>query len=249
MLDAAQLGREGIDGTDEHGHGRVRKFGVVGAPDDPSVPAWIFRTQANNRPVGGAPRCEAGFARRADALPRGTVFWHAFSIWLDGWSAARDETAITQWYHGVPGVGLNPPLVIVARGPRLWALVRHAEDERPATRGDTRVDTVFDVELPDLHGRWLDFVIRARTWPDATQPSFVEVYLDGRRLGRYEGPVGYAFDGAGELPRHGLYPLVNGPRTFDASVPVRRMYLRRSLVLSDRRGALSVEDVLRRLRP
>lgn len=233
----------GILGDDAEGQSKVLKFGVVPSPSGDGTKVLQFRAQSNNVYVGGAPRCEVVTTKPEQALPRQEVFWNVFSLWIDDWSSQADSIAITQWFHGMPGADLNPPFVMVVSGRRMWADVRFSSGVKETlTKGDVRPIQIFEIKDASFYGRWLNFAIQSRLTSQPGDGGFIKIYLDGKLLGQYDGPIGYAVEGSHEYLRHGIYPLVKW-KGFDKSKPVRLMYLRRSAVVSDPEMKLKAADL------
>lgn len=243
QVNFSALPEAGIVGDDVDGRSRVLKFGIVPSPSGDGTSVLQFRAQPNNIHVGGAPRCEVITNRPGQALPRRLVFWSVFSVWIDDWSQQTDSMAITQWFHGMPGAELNPPFVVVVSGKRLWGDVRFSDRPSDAlSKSDLEQSKVFEISDGSFYGRWLNFAIQAKLSPKAGDGGFMKVYLDGRLIGEYKGPIGYSVEGAHEYLRHGIYPLVKR-KGFDIKKPVRLMYLRRSAVVSDPEMKLKAADL------
>lgn len=223
-------------------------FGRSNGPVGAERPALRLAVRADGAKIGGSPRCEIGFFKReAQALPRGQVFWHAFCVWLEDWSGTRDQMAITQWYHGMPGAQLNPPFVMVASGKRLFATLRYSTEPGPIRQADQKQAELFQIVDGSFYGRWLHVVIQAQLSTDPAGGGFMIVHINGRPVADYRGPIGYASRGAVEQVVHGIYPLVKGRIPFDATLPQRHMYLARSLVVADPTRKYTANDLLKAL--
>lgn len=243
QINLQALPEGGIVGDSADGRSKVLKFGKAPSPSGDGAPVLLFRAQPNNVAVGGAPRCELVTNQPAQALPRGQVFWSVFSLWIDDWSDQDDMMAVTQWFHGMPGADLNPPFVLIAAGKRMWADVRHnASSKAVLSKGDLLASKVFELRDGGFYRRWLNFAIQARLTSRPGDGGFMKIYLDGKLLGEYNGPIGYSVEGSHEYLRHGIYPLVK-KRAFDKDKPVRELYLRQSVVLSDPDMKLRPEDM------
>jgi hypothetical protein len=242
--DAVKLDAAGVRGLAARGEGTAQKFGKVPSPSGAGAPVLLFRAQANNAKHGGSPRCELAFREPDESLPRNQVFWHAFSLWLDDWSQAADMIAVTQWFHAMVGAGLNPPFVMVARGERLYGQVRHSQYTGKMTKADQTGERIFEVD-GGIYKRWLNFVIQAKVSPDPADKGFMKVWLNGKPIADYRGPIGYAMPGAREIVVHGNYPLVKGNLPFDKSVPVRDMFLGKAVVVKDPGGRFAEPDLRR----
>lgn len=233
--DAPRLSEAGVQGKAAKGTGSAVKFGKVPSPSGQGAPVLLFRAQANNAYHGGSPRCEISFKQPSQALPRNQVLWHAFSLWIDDWSTASDMIAVSQWFHSMTGAGLNPPFVIVARGNRLTGQVRHSQSTTKMTKKDQDMVRVFDLD-GGFYKTWLNFVIQAKVSPDPADKGFMKIWLNGKQISDYQGPIGYAVPGARELVVHGNYPLVKGNIPLDTSIPQRDLYLGTSIVVLDPNG-------------
>lgn len=248
FLNADEVPNTGIRGANYGGGGDVLKFGKMTSATLGTAPVYLFRAQPDNLYVGGSPRCEVGFQRDDQALPRGQVFWHAFSMWIENWGSTTDRMSIAQWYHGLQGAGLNPPLTIVVSGKSMWADVRYSTATESMSSSDQVLQKVFQITDGSFYGRWVSVVIQAKISPVAGEGGFMRVYVNGTQLGNYNGPIGYAVDGAAEEVVHGVYPLIKGAIPYDLSKPVRKMYLKKSLVVRDPTGKYTLANLMQAIK-
>ncbi len=153
----------------------------------------------------------AGFTiRRDDPLVKGSLraelrgasarfgrdLGYAFSLYVpDDWAASPILTTAVQW-HAVPDKllgekGRPPPLSLNVTDETFWVQVNW--DRARITRGwfgeSGSAGSAQVWSGPLERGRWIDWLFKVRWSPD--DDGVIEVWRDGERLARREGPNAY----------------------------------------------------------
>ncbi|MBI5688955.1 MAG: heparin lyase I family protein [Verrucomicrobia bacterium] len=142
----------------------------------------------------------------------GEEVWYAFALRVPAdFPTGGPRTLIHQFKENVrprppqlaPGVKhcekASPAFALYLRGGRELAALVASSVDCDHSRHELGV-------RPIVPGRWHEIVVHTRPAHDAR--GFVEVWIDGERLGRYQGIMGYVCHGLGHIdtqPRFGIY--------------------------------------------
>lgn len=227
---------------DSPGDARAQRFGAASEPDGNRALRFVVDA-ADELAPDSPPRCEIlGYPNPATALPQGTPFWFAASIWIDDWGDTQDEQIVLQWHQNDTRLALNPMLAVVVRGRTMRIELRHSSAD-PATRATTQTETLVRTAMPVR--RWTTLVFRARLEVPGTGRSTLAIWQDGVPLADYSGDIGYALaPGAYAYAKAGIYKWTNGNH-WDAAVPRREVRLRRLLLAVDPSLQYSPADLAR----
>lgn len=192
----------------------------------------VLRTASTDPMTAGAPRCEVSFTRGANSfLPKGKDFWFASRIWIDDWASSSDEQLIMQFHAGDSSQNLGPFFALYVRGNRARAALRFDTQAAALTTMSTRASNDIWSGPVNFARRWATVVVHARISTDAAKGPFLRFWIDGQLLGEHLGPVGYNGTGS-DYAKVGFYHWLSG-NTWDGKVPVRTMYVSRSMLVRD----------------
>lgn len=164
------------------------------------------------------------------APPMNSVRWYRFAILLPEDFPIEDNRLVLFQWHGSDKKSLgeasrSPVLAVRYVGGTLSITMRHSA-ERIVHDPDAVPNEKLFKTSDFQRGKWNDFVVQAK-WA-YTEDGFVNVWLNGRKVVSYQGPVGYN-DDVGPYVQFGLYR--------DDSDKTYVSYI------SDVRGGNSAEDV------
>lgn len=200
-----------------------------------------FRLQMNAvdvLPNGVSPRCELiAYPMPGSALPQGQNFWLAFSFWADDWAGTADEQLIAQMHVQEPrNTLLNPFVALVVRGGELRLEVRYSK-ATPPDKASTHLMTAARMAMPVR--QWTTAVIQARISTQASQAPFLRMWLNGRLVADYAGPLGYILPTGGfSYHKVGVYHWIDD-NPWDLKVPVRALLVRTVMSVLDTDGRYS----------
>lgn len=208
------------------------RLGLEKAQAADSTRGIVLRTASTDPMTAGAPRCEVSFTRSTNSfLPREKDFWFASRIWIDDWSASTDEQLIMQFHAGDSSQNLGPFFALYVRGNRARAALRFDTQAAAQTLMGTRASNDLWSGPVTFARRWATVVVQARISTDAAKGPFLRFWIDGQLLGQHVGPVGYNGTGS-DYAKLGFYHWLSG-NAWDTNVPVRTMYVSRSMLVSD----------------
>lgn len=212
------------------------RFGEV---DLDGVRAFRLQTNAVDLlPDGVSPRCElVAYPMPGSALPQAETFWLAFSFWADDWSGTQDEQLIAQMHIQEPrNTLLNPFFALVVRGNALRLELRYNERTVP-DKASTQLVTAARLAMPAR--QWTTAVVQARISTQAKQAPYLRMWLNGRLVADYAGPLGYVLPPGGfAYQKVGIYHWV-ADNPWDLKVPVRALLLGAMIAVRDADGRYS----------
>ena len=194
-----------------------------------------FRLQINAvdvLPDGVSPRCELlAYPMPGSALPQAETFWLAFSFWADDWSGTNDEQLIAKMHIQEPrNTLLNPFFALVVRGNAMRLELRYNERTVP-DKASTQLVTAARLAMPAR--QWTTAVVQARISTQAKQAPFLRMWLNGRLVADYEGPLGYVLPPGGfAYQKVGIYHWI-ADNPWDLKVPVRALLLGAMITVQD----------------
>lgn len=192
----------------------------------------VLRTASTDPMTAGAPRCEVSFTRGANSfLPKEKDFWFASRIWIEDWASSSDEQLIMQFHAGDSSQNLGPFFALYVRGNRARAALRFDTQAAAMSTMSTRASNDIWSGPVNFARQWATVVVHARISTDAAKGPFLRFWIDGQLLGEHLGPVGYNGTGS-DYAKVGYYHWLSG-NTWDVNVPVRTMYLSRSMLVRD----------------
>lgn len=220
----------------------VMSFGTVSDPAGGADPVFVFSADLRNQLVNNAPRCEGVFAAPETRMTPGKVFWTAATVWLDDWSGTRpgDSQLFLQW-HGVVG-SLNPSFALYVQGNRLTGVVRYNPDAVPDKRG-TGQQQLFALD-GGFQRRWLRIVVRGREGLDPADEPQLAMWIDGRQVADYQGPIGYR-NNDGDILKFGIYKWIKDARqVWDERVPTRSVFFKNVMLVRDEGQRYDVQKIM-----
>jgi len=141
-----------------------------------------------------------------DFPPMHSVRWYAIDVFLPAdFPREKNWCVLAQW-HGVDKRQLGEPnripvMAFVYDDGRFLVRIRHSAERVLKEEEDSARETPYETPSFPLN-QWNHFVVQARWSYEAD--GFVNVWLDGKPIVRYRGPVGYN-DNVGPYFRFGLY--------------------------------------------
>jgi hypothetical protein len=225
------------------GPGVETGFQVVDDPEGRLGRVFRFGVHVSETGYKTKHRCEISHAAAGGrGLPSRVDVWHGFSIKADNWVKSSDEQILAQW-NSLVGGSQNPIMALTLAGDELSIRVRY--NVRPgAPKESNGIATVWAKEGFDLN-TWHDIVLRARISYLAADGPFMEVWIDGVLVGRYDGPFGYNAEG-NSVAKFGYYRYVQPKRRggdWPMNQPLRQLYYGKSLVVQDPRKVYSVQTI------
>lgn len=150
-----------------------------------------------------------------DFPPTGCVRWYSFSLLLPADFPIEDTRLVLAQWHGADKKYLgeparSPSMAFRYSGGRFFITMRHSAD-RIVRHNAAPSRTLFET-AEFARGAWHDFLVQAR-W-SYQDDGIVNVWLNGRQIVQYAGPVGYN-DDWGPYFKFGLY-RDDSARTFVA---------------------------------
>ncbi len=229
------------------------RAGVVADPDKPNALAFELSVMPDDGDVSGigTKRCEIALGWteyaypskvpvRSATLPRNQDFWWGIRFRLDDWRATNDRQVIFQW---LPGGGLKtgPMLTLQTQGERMWLAIQHDYGPAPSAATLTKVNAwTMNGWLPK---HWYTAIIHARI--DDVEPGngHLALWLDGRQVLDYRGPIGFAGARSLDYAKFGLYHWTHN-NAWDMTAPRRTAWYKGPALIVDR-GAYDVARVTR----
>ena len=195
----------------------------------------VFRLQASAGdvlPAGVSPRCElVSYPMPGSALPQGETFWFAFTIWADDWSGTKDEQLIAQMHIQEPkNILLNPFFALVVRGTEIRVELRHNARAIP-DKASTQLVTAARMPMPVR--QWVTVVVQARISSQPVLAPFLRMWLNGKLVTDYAGPLGYMLSQGGfAYPKVGIYHWMSD-NLWDLKVPTRAVLIGAMITVQD----------------
>jgi hypothetical protein len=230
------LGEEGITGS-LLSNGETVRIGKVADPTNPARKALAFQLGVGDPITQGNHRCELEFDKK---LQYDKVYWIAFRAYVYDWGTlpAGDEALFgLQFHDGDTDKGFNPSVSLVVYGARsggraFHVFVSYSTDSAPSTENDKGWHSA-DIPLP--FGRWIDFVFKVK---ENIQSGLAQVWMDGKQICDYTGPVGFLTQGFNSYVKHGYY------NWSDYKTP-RKVLLRSPVTVADPTGSKYKPEDLR----
>lgn len=218
----------GINGTPLPLGGTLR-FGRVPDPVDPNRWTLRFTLMPTDPLTAGSYRCETAFNPSTSGLPRGRLFWHAYSVYLPDWRATNDEQQLAQWHAGDTS-GLQPIYALLSRDGQMRLVMRTSTSPTPTpSTVNTQVLWSTNSWVPN---QWITVVTQALVSTDPAASPFIKTWINGNLVVNYKGPVGYNQPTAQPYVKHGIYHWIN-MNTWDMRLPQRDVWFRRAALVLD----------------
>jgi hypothetical protein len=232
IVPSQKVPEQGINGTPLPLGGTLR-FGRVPDPVDGRRWALRFTLMPNDPLTAGSYRCEAAFNPITSGLPRGRLFWHAYSVYLPDWRATNDEQQLAQWHAGDTS-GLQPIYALLSRDGQMRLVMRTSSSPTPTPATvTTQVLWSTNSWTPN---QWITVVTQALVSTDPAASPFIRTWINGNLVVNHKGPVGYNQPTAQPYVKHGVYHWTN-LNPWDMRLPQRDVLFRRAaLVLDPNRG-------------
>lgn len=238
IMASQKVPEQGINGTPLPLGGRLR-FGRVSDPVDAQRWALRFTVLPTDPLTAGSYRCETTFNPVTSGLPRGQVFWHAFSVYLPDWRATTDEQQLMQWHAGDTS-GLQPIYALLSRDGQMRLVMRSSTSPSPTTSTvSTRVLWSTNSWVPK---QWITVVTQALVSTDPAAAPFIRTWVNGTQVVNYKGPVGFNQPTAQPYVKHGIYHWIN-QNPWDMRMPQRDVLFRRAALVLDPRQAYTAADL------
>jgi hypothetical protein len=228
IMPSQRVPEAGINGTPLPQGGTLR-FGRVPDPVDGRRWAMRFTVMPTDPLTAGSYRCETAFNPSSSGLPRGRVFWHAYSVYLPDWRSTNDEQQLTQWHAGDTS-GLQPIYALLSRDGQMRLVMRSSTAPNP-TPATVRTQVLWSTNswLPN---QWITVVTQALVSTDPAAAPFIQTWINGSLVVNYKGPVGYNQPTAQPYVKHGVYHWTN-LNPWDLRLPQRDVLFRRAALVLD----------------
>lgn len=226
-------------------------YSTVDSVGEPGTSAFQWEVRPTDLDTAGAgtKRCELSLgwkeysypgkvlAKQVGLAPNQDLWW-AVAVKTEDWGASagsNDWQSLWQWHdaHGVNG--LPPYVAAMAQGNRWFIRIAHDPNRPPQQEPHDRTTTETDIwseEMPP--NTWGRFVVKARK--DTVNPadSYLQVWLNGRQIVNYRGPLGYLVPEM-DYAKIGVYHW-GGKNQWNPAVPARRMWTKGPVQVLDRPG-------------
>ena len=238
IIPSQKVPEQGINGTPLPLGGTLR-FGRVPDPVDGRRWALRFTLMPNDPLTAGSYRCETAFNPSTSGLPRGRLFWHAFSVYLPDWRATKDEQQLAQWHAGDTS-GLQPIYALLSRDGQMRLVMRTSTSTSPTPSSvSTRVLWSTNSWTPK---QWITVVTQALVSTDPAASPFIRTWINGNLVVNYKGPVGYNQPTAQPYVKHGVYHWIN-QNPWDMRLPQRDVLFRRAALVLDPNQSYTEADL------
>ncbi|MEY2730498.1 MAG: hypothetical protein RL584_1624 [Pseudomonadota bacterium] len=229
---------QGINGTPLPQGGTLR-FGRVPDPTDARRWALRFTLMPTDPLTAGSYRCETAFNPRVSGLPRGRLFWHAYSLYLPDWRATTDEQQLSQWHAGDTS-GLQPIYALLSRDGQMRLVMRTSSSPNPTpSTVSTQVLWTSNSWTPN---QWITVVTQALVSTDPAASPFIRTWVNGNLVVNYKGPVGYNQPTAQPYVKHGIYHWTN-LNAWDLRLAQRDVLFRRAALVLDPNRSYTAADL------
>jgi hypothetical protein len=238
IMPSQKVPDQGINGTPLPQGGTLR-FGRVPDPVDASRWALRFTVMPTDPLTAGSFRCEAAFNPSTSGLPRGRLFWHAYSMYLPDWRITNDEQQLAQWHAGDTS-GLQPIYALLSRDGQMRLVMRTSSSPTPTPATvSTQVLWSTNSWTPN---QWITVVTQALVSTDPAAAPFIRTWINGNLVVNYKGPVGYNQPTAQPYVKHGIYHWTN-LNAWDMRLPQRDVLFRRAALVLDPNRAYNAADL------
>ena len=238
IIPAQTVPEQGINGTPLPLGGTLR-FGRVADPVDSRRWALRFTLMPNDPLTAGSYRCETAFNYVTKGLPRGKLFWHAYSIYLPDWRNTTDEQQLAQWHAGDTS-GLQPIYALLSRDGQMRLVMRTSTSASPTPSNvSTKVLWTTNNWTPN---QWITVVTQALVSTDPAASPFIKTWVNGNLVVNYRGPVGYNQPTAQPYVKHGIYHWTN-LNPWDMRMTQRSVHFRRAALVLDPNSAYQPMDL------
>jgi len=229
------------------------RAGVVPDPGNAAALAFELSVMPDDGDVSGVgtKRCEMALGwtefaypgktpTRTATLPRNQDFWWALKFRLADWRSTTDRQVIFQWLPTTP-TSAGPIMSADVWGSRLRLEIHYDFGATPSEQTMTKLmPWTLEGWQPN---RWYTLAIRGRIDDVTPSNSRIELWLDGRKVLDYDGPIGYMAATGSEYAKFGLYHWTkNNP--WDMTVVRRTAWYKGPTLIIDR-GAYDVAKVTR----
>ena len=221
--------------------GSTLRFGRAPDPQDNTRLAFRFALRSSDPLIAGSFRCETAFSPGVTGLPIGSVFWHAFAVYVPDWRNTVDEQQLAQWHAG-DSSGLQPIYALLVRDGQMRLVMRYSTAESPtASTVKTQVLWTSSAWQPN---QWFTVVTKAKISTLAAEGPFIQTWVNGAQIVNYRGPVGYRQPAAQPYVKHGVYHWIN-LNAWDSRQPTRTVHFRRAALVRDLNGVYVPADLSR----
>lgn len=130
-------------------------------------------------------------------------YWYGISIYIPSSFPIHDNRNVIMQWHAQPDIGevsRSPVLSFKYINGNLLFDVRHST-KKIQERNDAQIIPIGEIQSFEK-GKWADFIINVKWSYD--KAGFVNIFMNGRRIVHYIGPVGYN-DDKGPYVKFGIY--------------------------------------------
>ncbi|NBQ91251.1 MAG: hypothetical protein EBT24_11070 [Betaproteobacteria bacterium] len=238
IIPSQTVPEQGINGTPLPQGGTLR-FGRVPDPVDTRRWALRFTLMPTDPLTAGSYRCETAFNSSISGLPRGRLFWHAYSVYLPDWRSTNDEQQLAQWHAGDTS-GLQPIYALLSRDGQMRLVMRTSSSPTPTpSTVSTQVLWSTNSWVPN---QWITVVTQALVSTDPAASPFIRTWINGSLVVNYKGPVGYNQPTAQPYVKHGIYHWTN-LNPWDMHLPQRNVLFRRAALVLDPNRSYTAADL------
>jgi hypothetical protein len=230
--DAQDIPESGINYT-ALPNGETLRLGKTIDPFDTSSKVFEFQLAPNDPSTSGSKRSEFEFSPN---IVNGKTYWIAFSVNVQDWGSLPNGDAAlfgTQVHSGDSSKGYSPSFALVTYGGATGG--RTFQVFRTYTSGGSQSNFKYP-DIPIKFGQWTDFVFKFRHALDSS--GLLQVWMDGRQIVDYSGPIGFDTPGFKDYAKFGYYNW----SSFDSS---RKVLLRAPILVQDPSGSKYSADALR----
>jgi hypothetical protein len=172
----------------------------------PNVPSLRFESRVGDIWLNDNKETYRAEISTEEFVPIRSEQWYGFSMQLPKDFPIEDNRFVpVQWWAATKKEdgesSRSPSLAVRFREGRLYVTVRHSSLRVVKDPDKVPEDTIFETKNFEL-GKWNDFVFQVK-WV-ASESGYVHIWLNGKQVAIYHGPVGYR-DDVGPLMKFGIY--------------------------------------------
>lgn len=224
----------------------IRSFGRIADPDDPTKQVFEFTARKHDPLIWGAPRCEITVSpSKAGGLHLEEDFWFGIGFYLPNWEISQDEQVVAQWHMNEGGAAFSPFFAVAVQGNSFRIQAQANTESVESKRAFFKVVDVRSATLPV--NKWSYIITHARISPKTHGDGFLDVWLDGRKIVEYKGPLGYPTQGNAFL-KFGHYHWMHPANPWPEEIEARTVLIRSPTLVFNSYGTVTakkVEDLVR----
>jgi hypothetical protein len=236
--DTNQIPESGIRASSINGD--TLRFGKVADPLGSGATKFEYQLAPSDANTSGSQRSEVEMEPN---IQMNKTYWVAFDLYVQDWGTlAKGDDSVVWQIHPDPVVGMSPQLSLTTASKPLAAGNYGREFEVWILTSTASVPTmqnytskIFNVGAVPF-GRWATYVFKFRQNTGAS--GLLQVWVDGKQVVDYAGPVGFNQPGGLDYAKFGYYNWTN-PQT------PRKLLMSSQVLVADPTGSKYTAEDLR----